>query len=145
MNDYKPLSKVTLFLIDQTSKLSKKYSQKIFDELGVDILVDQWVLLKIIEENIPMSQKELAIESHRDPASITRTIDILEKKGFVSREQKASDRRQYLICLSKKGKAFIDQNMHLVQDMREQSLKGIEEKEMQQLNKVLKKIQSNLN
>jgi DNA-binding MarR family transcriptional regulator len=144
MDEYKSLAQVSLFLIDQTSKLSKQYSQKIFDDLGIDIHIDQWVLLKIIEENIPMSQKELADKSHRDPASITRTIDILEKKQFVSRERMAKDRRQYLICLSKKGKAFIDQNMPIVQQMRAQSLDGFKEKEIQTLNDLLLKMQSNL-
>jgi DNA-binding MarR family transcriptional regulator len=144
MEVHKPLSKVSLFLIDQTSKLSKQYSQKIFDDLGIDILVDQWVLLKIIEESIPMSQKELADKSHRDPASITRTIDIFERKGFVSREKMAKDRRQYLICLSKAGKKFIDDNMKTVEKMRTQSLLGFTDTEMETLNTMLLKIQSNL-
>jgi len=140
----KSLSQVSLFLIDQTSKLSKHYSQRIFDDLGIDIIVDQWVLLKIIEENIPMSQKELADKSFRDPASITRSMDILEKKEYLSRQRMATDRRQYLICLSKKGKEFIDCNMPLIAEMRSQSLAGFSEEEISTLNSLLLRMQSNL-
>ena len=138
------LPHVSLFLIDQTSKKSKQYSQKIFDEKGIDILIDQWVLLKIVEENIPMSQKELAAKSFRDPASITRTIDILERKKFVRREKLASDRRQYLICLTKEGDTFINENIKLVEDMRTQSLKGFTVQEITQLNMMLNRIKDNL-
>lgn len=139
----KELHDVSLFLIDQTARKSKHYSQKIFDDQKIDIIVDQWVLLKIIEENIPMSQKELAEKSLRDPASITRTVDKLEKKGYVSREKMAKDRRQHLICMRKKGKVFIDQNMALISEMRKQSLSGFTNEEISLLNQMLIRIQQN--
>lgn len=140
----KELHDVTIFLIDQTSKMAKQYSQKILDDLGIDIIVDHWVLLKIIEENIPLSQKELAQKSFRDPASITRTIDILEKKKFVRRERMAKDRRQHIICMTKEGKDFIDRNMPLIQSMRKQSLNGFSVAEIEKFNSLLLRMQKNL-
>ena len=53
------INRVILFQIDQTSKIAKQYSQRELDRRELGITVDQWVLLKIIEESAPLSQKEL--------------------------------------------------------------------------------------
>ena len=42
----KKIEDVILFQIDQTSKISKKHSQKEFDKLKLGITVEQWVILK---------------------------------------------------------------------------------------------------
>ena len=100
------LEDVTLFLIDQTSKTAKRYTQKSLDKKKLGITVDQWVLLKIIEGSDGLSQRELANKAIRDRASITRTLDLLEKKGLLKREAIEGNRRQYSIKLTPIGKSF---------------------------------------
>ena len=140
----KPLDSVILFSIEQTSKTAKRYSQKAFDEKGLGITVDQWVLLKIIEENENASQKELAVFSFRDGASITRTLNLLEDKGFIQRSPLLEDKRQYCISLSAIGKQFILNNMIMVNEHRSQSTKGFTEQELLTLKSMLKRIQENM-
>lgn len=137
------LNTVILFLIEQTSKIAKQSSQREFDLLKIDITVDQWVLLKIIEQHQELSQIELAIKSHRDPASITRSLDILQQKRLILREQVADNRRQYMVRLTKEGRYFILQNMPLISDMRAKSLKGFTKTEAEQLKSFLLRIQNN--
>lgn len=138
------INKVILFQIDKTSKVAKLYSQREFDKLKLGITTDQWVLLKIIEESSELSQKELAIKSLRDPASITRTLDILEKKSFIIREAMPNNRRQYSIILTQVGKAFVQSNMDLIEEMRAMSTDGFSPEEIEQLHSMLLKIQSNM-
>lgn len=138
------LDSVILFLIEQTSKTAKRYSQKAFDKRDLGITVDQWVLLKIIEENENTSQKELAAMSFRDGASITRTLNLLENKRFIVRAPLLEDKRQYCISLSEIGKQFIHKNMAIVNEHRSQSIKGFTEQELLTLKDMLKKIQRNM-
>lgn len=135
---------VILFQIDKTSKVSKQYSQKEFDRLGMDITVEQWILLKIIEESDGLTQKELANKSLRDPASITRTLDLLSKKGFVERNPVEDNRRQYSISLKKKGVAFIQEYLPVIQSHRAKSIEGISQEDLDTLQQVLTKIQENM-
>jgi DNA-binding MarR family transcriptional regulator len=135
---------VILFQIDLTSKVSKQYSQRDFDQLNWGITVEQWVILKIISESPSLSQKELAEKSYRDPASITRTLDLLEKKDLLRRESMPDNRRKYQIVLTKNGEQFIKKNMKLVQSHRDQSTKGISTKELEQLSTTLEKIRKNM-
>lgn len=138
------LKDLILFQIDKTSKVSKLYSQREFDKLGLGITVDQWILLKIIEGEKQLSQKELAEKSLRDPASITRTLDLLEKKGYIERVSIEGNRRQYNIILTKAGTKFIAKHMAMVNKHRELSTKGFTKKELETLTSMLLRIQENM-
>ena len=70
------------------------------------ITVEQWVILKIVHESEALTQKELANKSFRDPASITRTMDLLEKKGLLQRDALPNNRRAYTIALNDQRGAF---------------------------------------
>ena len=138
------LESVILFLIDQTSKTAKRFTQRELDKKGWDITIDQWVLLKIVEEANGLSQNELAGKSHRDGASITRSLDILEKKNYLERKATPEDRRQYKISLTPEGSAFILKNMPLVNKYREKSLQGFSLEEIASLKEMLLRIQKNM-
>ena len=140
----KEIEDVILFQIDRTSKMSKQYSQREFDAINLDLTVDQWILLKIIHEKEVLSQKRLAEFSSRDPASITRTLDLLEKKNFLTREAIPDNRRQYHIKLTKKGKNLILKNMKMVKQHRQRSIKGISKRNLELLRDLLLQIQSNM-
>ncbi|MEQ8245600.1 MarR family transcriptional regulator [Fulvivirga sp.] len=135
---------VILFQIEKTSKISKVYSQRDFDRLGLGITIEQWILLKIIEEFDQMSQKELAKKSLRDPASITRTLDLLSKKGLIERQAIENNRRQYNIKLSPAGKTFVKNNIGIVQKHRSKSVEGFTAEELKTLEGMLKRIQNNM-
>lgn len=138
------LAQVVLFQLDQTSRKAKQYSQKAFDEKGLDITIDQWVLLKIIEAGDRLSQRELAKNALRDPAAITRTLDVLERKELVERVSIAGNRRKYEIQLSAKGEAFVQDNMELVRNHRRQSLMGFTVQEIKTLKSMLSRVYRNM-
>jgi MarR family transcriptional regulator, transcriptional regulator for hemolysin len=138
------LENVLLFVIDQTSKVAKQHSQREFDLLGLGITVEQWVLLKVIEEKSVLSQTELAKETYRDPASITRTLDLLQRKGLIIREPIIDNRRQYNIKLTNDGNAFVVQNMPLIRTLRNLSIKDFSEAEVEALISMLRRVQKNM-
>lgn len=140
----KDISRVILFQIDQTSKIAKQYSQREFDRLGIAITVEQWILMKIIDESQVLSQKDLAQLSLRDPASITRTLDLLEQKGLVRRSGFEGSRKQLEINLTEAGKDFISKHLPIIEMHRAQSLKGFTSEEIDLLGKMLKRIQENM-
>jgi MarR family transcriptional regulator, transcriptional regulator for hemolysin len=138
------LGQVVLFMLDQTNKVAKQYSQKELDKRGADITVDQWVLLKVIESDPGLSQRDLAERSVKDPASITRMLDLLEKKGLIQRVSIEGNRRQYSVALSKEGEKFISKHMDMVQSHRNKSLEGFSKKEINKLKDLLLRIQANM-
>lgn len=138
------LDDVVYFLIEQTDRKAKAHSAQAFLQAGIDITVEQWVLLKLIEQNAEISQNELAEKATKDAASITRMLDILQKKGLVQRLDAPNDRRKYLLALTAQGQALIAQHMNLVLGLRKQGVKGFSKQELEALKGMLLRIQSNL-
>lgn len=135
---------VIIFLIDQTAKKTRKFGQKEFDKHGMDITTDQWVLLKIIEEDEGISQKQIGTLSYRDGASITRTLDLLAKKDLIIREPIPENRRQHRVFLTDEGRQFVAEHMALVSSLRARSLEGFSNEDIEQLKSLLQKIQLNV-
>lgn len=138
------IENVILFQIEQASKLSKVYSQREFDRLGIDITVEQWILLKIISESANLTQKELADKATRDPASITRTLDLLQKKGLIVREAVPENRRSYALSLTDSGNLFITKNMKTVSAHRSKSIEGFSDAELKKFSEMLQRVQQNM-
>jgi DNA-binding MarR family transcriptional regulator len=135
---------IIAFQLDKTNKINKLASQRVFDQAGLGITVEQWILLKIIEESAQISQKELANKSLRDPASITRTLDILSKNGFIIREQIPENRRQYNIILTSTGKKFVAKHMKMIKELRVKLIDGFSSAELDTLSSMLKRLQENM-
>lgn len=138
------LTRVILFRLDQATRAAKQYSQRAFDQADLDITVEQWVLLKIIEQFSPLSQRELAKQSLRDPASITRTLDLLQKKDYVQRAPIEKNRRQYNIYLTEHGASFVKTHMAMVKLHRAKSLDGLSDHDIQHLSNMLETIRKNM-
>ncbi|OAN76003.1 hypothetical protein A8B82_15955 [Sulfitobacter sp. EhC04] len=64
-----------------------------------------WRLLAIIRNHAPLSAKSLAEISAMDQVSITRALDQLVGKKFVSRRTDRRDRRRVVLRLTKRGEA----------------------------------------
>lgn len=144
MSDWKNINNVLLFQIERTSKIARQYSQRDFDRLQLGITVDQWILLKIIDEAADLSQRELAQRSERDPASITRSVDLLEKKQLLQRDVIPGNRRQYRIQLTEKGKSMVADNRELILQHRAKSVEGFSPEELTTLHDLLTRMQNNL-
>ena len=88
---------------------AKKFSQLLTEKFKeYDITPEQWVIVRILfENNIQLSQKELAIKSQKDQNTVTAIIDKLEKKGYVERVKSNEDKRIFNIILKEKIKKNI--------------------------------------
>lgn len=141
---YEEMGEIILSQIDKTGRMVKNFAQREFDRLGLGVTLEQWALLRLIHENNKISQKGLSEKSVRDPASITRTLDLLQNKDFIERKSIPDNRRQFDINLTANGLKFILNNVSAVHRHRQKSLTGFTEGEMKLLDQLLRKIQDNL-
>ncbi len=144
MKSNEQLDNVVNFLLEQTVRQMRSYAQRQLDILQTGITVDQWVLLKIIEERKQISQVELAQVAQKDTASITRILDLLQKKGLIQRIDDEYDRRKYMISLTTEGIEFVMRNLPIIDRLRGQIVQGLSEEEIRSLKHVLAKIRQNL-
>ncbi|KAA3640199.1 MAG: MarR family transcriptional regulator [Bacteroidetes bacterium] len=139
----KPLEEVYIYLIERTARRFKKTSQMVFKEHGIDLTGDQWVVLKRISERPGINQKEIADTTYKDPASVTRILDLMEKKQLVVRQPIPGNRRAYGLELTKAGADLVNKILPLAVDLRAQGIDGISEQDFETFKKVLNTIYKN--
>lgn len=143
MNDM-PLSEVVYYWIDRTIRRTREYTKQVFQEEGFGVTIDQWILMKSIHDNQDISQTELAQATFKDPAAVTRTLEILARKGLVQRTARPGDRRAYEISLTQEGQALIDRMIPKVQELRAIGLQGLTAEQIECLRGSLHQIYENV-
>ncbi|MFZ6008952.1 MAG: MarR family winged helix-turn-helix transcriptional regulator [Bacteroidota bacterium] len=132
------------FLLDRTARRVKQYAQQRFKEMGFNITVDQWLVMKHLYENDAMKQNELAELVFKDNPTLTRIIDLLCKKGLTERKIHPDDRRSFIVSLTKTGIKKVEQLKPKVKEVRFKAWEGLTERDFNQFKKVLDTIYQNL-
>mgnify|MGYP001425590833 FL=1 len=130
-------------LIAQVHRLSTKKFVQNSHNSGIDISMDQWLVLGPIWENEGISHKEISEYSLKDKTSVTKIIDTLEKKNLVVRVPDQLDHRIKRVVLSNKGKKLFLEVIPVMELTRDQLRKGITDKEIELLRSILSKIYKN--
>jgi DNA-binding MarR family transcriptional regulator len=138
------LDDVIYFLSERMMRRAREYSKTAFAAQGFDVSIDQWVILKRISEEQGISQVDLANATYKDPASVTRILDILEKKGLSERRVDENSRRAYKIYLTTEGVQLVEKMLPLVQSLRAKGIENLTPEEIATTKSVLKKMYANL-
>jgi DNA-binding MarR family transcriptional regulator len=72
------------------------------------IAPEQFATMKMISEDDEINQSKIATMLAKGRPTVSRTLDALEKKGFIIRDKDDADRRIKHIRLTLKGKAVLD-------------------------------------
>ena len=132
------------FLLDRTARRVKQYAQQKFKDLGFNITVDQWIVMKQLHANGSMKQNELAELLFKDNPTLTRIIDLLCDKGLTLRTIHPDDRRSFIVSLTKEGVKKIELLSPKVKNIRLKAWDGLSERDFNQFKKILNTIYQNL-
>ena len=138
------LSSIVFYTIDKSIKSYRQYAQKQLKAAGFELTIDQWLVLKSIEEDSEAKQQDIAEKAFKDVASITRIIELLVQKEYLSREFHTSDRRRFKLLLTKKGNETLKTMQPYIKNNRSKALEGISPEELTEINKILLKIIKNV-
>ncbi len=139
MNFKNPTGTV-LYSIEKAIKEYRKLSQKNISKIIKDISVDQCLVLIVLNNNENFSQKEIANLIFKDNASITRIIELMVKKDYLTRTIHQEDRRKFQLQITEKGLKTIDLLTPAIQKNRKTALQGLSIEEINHLDKILNKI-----
>ncbi|CUB04439.1 MarR family winged helix-turn-helix transcriptional regulator [Marinomonas fungiae] len=78
------------------------------------------------------------------PITTARLIDQLSEEGLVERRQDPSDRRAYCLYLGEGARQKLDDIGFVVEQVNQKALAGLSAKDIQQLERLLKIMHSNL-
>lgn len=129
----------------QTSQMNRRMLRFLNHSLEwYEISLEQWVVLSKLAEQEDINQKMLSVKAEKDPASLLRILDILERKGLIERRQNAGDRRSTSLYITAKGKELKNELAPYIEDRFKEITSGISEQEIEVYMKVISNIDDNL-
>ena len=137
------LDQIIFYSLEKSIKSYRQFAQKNITKNGFEITIDQWLVLKTIENNAGITQQQIAINVFKDYASITRIIEILVTKNFLERDIHSADRRRFDLSITKLGFETLKRLTPILESNRKQALKGFAQSEIELLKNVLNKISKN--
>ncbi len=137
------LEEVFFYTLEKSIKVYRKYAQSQITNKGFDITIDQWLVLKTLEQNKQLSQNQIAELVFKDVASLTRIVELLVKKKYVKRKISDSDRRKFDLEISDAGKSIIKDIHPIILENRKQALKALRKEGIATLKLQLEKIITN--
>jgi DNA-binding MarR family transcriptional regulator len=137
------LDEILFYTLEKSIKTYRKYAQSKINSKGFDITIDQWLVLKTLQENDKPSQNQIAEIVFKDMASITRIIELLVQKKYINRKSNAADRRKFELEITPLGNAIINDIHPIVVENRKQALKGLKMADVKALKNQLEKIVAN--
>ena len=126
------------------NSMTEKFVHNVYDS-GLNISMDQWMILGPIWQLESPSQKDLGEICLRDKPTITRIIDSLEDKSLVVRVPDQIDHRIKRVILTNAGKQLFYDVLPIMEKTREEVRGDIPEEEIEIFKNVLSKIIKNLN
>lgn len=136
-------SQTVFYAIEKAIKVYRQFAQRRITSRGIDITVDQLLILRAIQDHEEITQKQIADMVFKDYASITRIIDLLVKKEYLQRKMHSVDRRRFDLTITTDGNQVLAQLDETVANYRKDALRGISKSEVDSLQKLLQKITDN--
>jgi len=134
----------TYFQIELTARKIRQYGQNVLKSHSVDITIEQWLVLNIINENESINQIQIGEKLVKDKPTISRMVNQLEKKEFINKIPSPTDSRKVELSVSKKGKTLIHTLYPIIEKIRFSGLSKLSENEKDSIKVILEKIRKNL-
>ncbi|RXK11669.1 MarR family transcriptional regulator [Halarcobacter mediterraneus] len=130
------------FILNKTAIASKSCFNNKLKEF--DISPEQWSIIFRVVENPGLSQKMLSDTTYKDQSNITRSIDRLEKKSFLTRKYNKIDKRTINIFPTKKAEEIVEKIIPISEKHNQLLLNGLNDEEQNLLTLLLNKVYKNI-
>lgn len=135
---------ITFFYsLEKAIKTYRQFAQNNINRAGIDITIDQWLVLKTLQDNPDVTLQQVSKDVFKDFASITRIIQLLETKGYVARLVHPEDGRRSAFSLTRVGRETVRSLQPIIARNRSRAVRGIRKSDIENAHAVLAIISAN--
>lgn len=131
------------FKIIKGEVLIKRKLLNAFIEKGYTITFEQWTVLNVLYAEPGIIQSEIAQRTYKDKTNVTRILDVLERNGYIVRENSKKDRRIACIYLTDAAKKMFVDLIPYTEEINEKFCQGISDTELNLFNDILERLCQN--
>ena len=139
------LAKADQVLIN-TQEVMRRFKELVnlsFHKHNFGISYDQWTVLNVLAQKQGVTQIAVALSCHKEPASISRILKLLEKKELIEKIEDRNNKKAKRIYLTPLGGDIQDQAAQLFNQIAKDGFNGIYEQEVNLLVRILDKVHGN--
>ncbi len=118
--------------------LMKQTDIILLEQIGVGF--SQYKILRSLQQQNGVQQKQIAQYLGQTEASISRQIHVLENQGFIKNVVRKENRREHIITLTDKGEKLLDHAVTIVTKYHAPMLDHLSRKEQESLRTILGKM-----
>jgi DNA-binding MarR family transcriptional regulator len=111
---------------------------------GHDLSFVQWLILIKLREKAQLTASDLCRQMNHDNGAVTRLLDQLEERGYVTRQRSEEDRRVVELGLTAAGRRKAEEMLPLGVNNLNAALDGFSKGEFAELIRLLNKFIDNL-
>lgn len=137
------LSEIIFYSIDKAIRRYRKLAQANIDRAGIPITVDQWLVLRVIEETPAATQTEIADRVFKDQASVARIIALLKTRSQLAVGTAPAAGGRAPLLVTAEGMRVLAAVEPVVLANRAIALQGLTEEDLAQMRASLERIATN--
>lgn len=122
----------------------RKELEQAFAAEGQKVTGEEWALLLILNRHDSLTPRDLSELTLRDPTTVSRLIDRLERKGLVERMRQRKDRRIVDVAITAAGRDQFADLAAIAKGVIAMSMKGVSAEDATLVIHILKKMSENL-
>lgn len=132
-----------LIELEKTIRNVRESFNSVFQKLHFGISYDQWLIIEQVKNRQGISQIEIARNTGKDRASISRIIKNLKNKDLLTKTHNEDNKRANKVYLTPNGLELSDRIISVYKDVYNKQFEGIYEQEMNLLKEILVRINQN--
>ena len=132
------------YAVNRAALRLKGALHRAFRDGGHDITPEHWAVLNCLWDDEGMSQTQIAERIVKDKTNLTRMLDVMERKGLVTRRPHEGDRRAYRIFLTDRARAIKPELIALAEAVSAQAVAGLSRDDQQTVLRLMGAISDNL-
>lgn len=132
------------FLTITSNRLMNAWFKKRLGQAGIDITAEQWGVLVQLWNKGSIAQDELAYIVCVDKSSLSRVLEVMERRGLVRRERDPADARRKTLYATDKANALRDLCLKVAVSALDEMLNGISREDLAACITVLTKVKKNI-
>ncbi|MBW1771833.1 MAG: MarR family transcriptional regulator [Deltaproteobacteria bacterium] len=133
------------FIVHLLDTQMKAGLKRAFQSKGYNITPEQWGVLSRLWVKDGIHQNTVAKRTSKDRHTITRILNLLEKKGLIRRVPDPEDKRRVNIYLTPEGKGLKSKLSPIVINFLKKCFAGLDEKDLKEMERIHRRILKNLN
>lgn len=123
------------------SRLFNRLLTQRFKQASIDMTAEQWGVILVLKNHElknhesknsePMTQSQISELLYLEKSSVSRSIDGLEKRGWIERQRSSSDSRSKFVSLTQQSLAVVERCSEIAATVLADAQQGIEEAELE--------------